>query len=181
MTRLWLQYPECVLTVGFHPERLHTKHWEIAAARWEQNSNKWRPANWKMKASWQYNCPTSPCLLVFRANWKQMNLGVKSCSGLWALLQAVNHLPREVEESGSINLLLLSRTRCSSRLKLLESFRHTGPLYTPTRQVFILFYGWETKAWGGQLTPDSKAPHSYKTPLPSSTLCSGKLARKIGS
>lgn len=40
---LWLRYSECVLAVGFHPERLQTKHWEIAAARWEQNSNKWRP------------------------------------------------------------------------------------------------------------------------------------------
>jgi len=80
-----------------------------------------------MKVSWQYNCPTSPCLLVFKANWKQPNLRAESFSGLWALLRAVNHLPREMEESDSINLLL-ARTHCSSHLKLLQGFRHTGPL-----------------------------------------------------
>lgn len=44
---LWLWYPECALAAGFHPERLQTKHWELATARWEQNSNKWRPGKWE--------------------------------------------------------------------------------------------------------------------------------------
>lgn len=44
---LWLQHSECVPAVGFHPESLHTKHWEIVVARWVQNNNKWRPAKWE--------------------------------------------------------------------------------------------------------------------------------------
>lgn len=63
-----------------------------------------------MKASWQYNRSTSPCLLIFKANQKQMNLGEDSCSGLRALLLAVNNIPGEMEENVSISLLLLART-----------------------------------------------------------------------
>lgn len=166
---LWLQYPECALAVGFHPERMQTKHWELAAARWEQNSNKWRPGKWEDESfmAAQLSCFSEPAHL--QSKLKADEPGSRTCWAPWALLL----LSREMGGKKSISLLVLARTACS-HLGVLEGFQHAGPLHAPTRPVFVLFCGWETKAWGRQLAPGSKAPHPS-----SSTLCPRKSARKI--
>lgn len=154
---LWLRYSECVLAVGFHPERLQTKHWEIAAARWEQNSNKWRPGKREDESfmAVQLSYCSEPAHL--QSKLKADEPGSRICSAPWALLL----LSREMGGRGSISLLLLARTGCS-HLGVLGGFQPTGLLHAPTRPVSILFCGSETKAWGGQLTPGSKAPHSCR-------------------
>lgn len=98
--------------------------------------DKWRPAKLEDESFMAIQPPTSPLLLLFKGNRKQMNLGAESCSGpLW---QAVNHLPREMENSGSLNLLLLASTRLLT-WGYVQDLDTRGSLYAPKRQVFILY------------------------------------------
>lgn len=80
------------------------------------------------------------------SRWSGEQTPAQDC-GSWTTFQA------RWERMDPSTSFFLERTLCSPPLKVFKGLRRMGPLHAP--QGRFLFYGWETKAWGGQLTPDS--------------------------
>lgn len=133
---LWLQYPECALTVGFYPERLQTKHWELAAARWEQNSNKWRPGKWEDESfmAAQLSCFSEPAHLQSKP--KADEPGSRTHWAPWALLL----LPREMGWKGSASFSWQGLPVSPGGVGRVSA-RWTSPCPHKTSLCFVLWLG----------------------------------------
>lgn len=170
---LWLRYSECVLAVGFHPERLQTKHWEIAAARWEQNSNKWRPGKREDESfmAVQLSYCSEPAHL--QSKLKADEPGSRICSAPWALLLLSREMGEGPSASFSWQGLAVLTWGCWEDFSPLD--------FSMPPQDRFLFCSVAEKPKRGEvnwllaaklLIPAEHNPSS-------STLCPGKLARKI--
>lgn len=140
-------------------KRLQTKHWELAVARWEQNSNKWRPGKWEdesfMAALLSYF--SEPAHLQSKP--KADEPGSRILWAPWALL-----LPRDGRE-GIHQPPSLGRDWVLS----LEGFQHTQD------QVLVCSVAEEPKHW----LLAAELPIPAECNPSSSTLCPAKTARKI--
>lgn len=160
---LCLQYPECVLTVRISSRK--------AAYKAPRNScSQMRAKQQQMKASkigrWKLRGNTTVLLLhaclsskqtKSRRTWEQIpTQDSELCCRQWTTNPGRWKRAASSTFFSQQGLTALLTWGYSKDLVDL-----VGALHLTRRQIFILFCGWEAKAWGGLLTPDSKAPYSY--------------------